>query len=86
MRRTHLLAALLGAVLAPGPLLAQAPMREPDATGALGPATRETTGVGQTKPPGAALGPDAGLTPDLQQRDREIQRKIDTGICDGCTE
>ena len=38
MRRTRLLAALVAAALAPGPLLAQAPMREPDATGALGPA------------------------------------------------
>ncbi|MET7243752.1 hypothetical protein ABZT49_10320 [Methylobacterium sp. EM32] len=58
----------------------------PGSPARLGPATRDTTGVGQTKPPGAALGPDAGLTPELQQRDREIQRRIDTGICDGCTE
>lgn len=87
MRHAQCLAILLAAALAPAQLLAQgAPVREPGATGSLGPATRDTTGVGQTKPPGAALGPDAGLTPDLQQRDREIQRKIDTGICDGCTE
>jgi hypothetical protein len=89
MRRTPCLAILLAAALAPAPLLAQQEepsARDPGLTGSLGPATRETTGVGQTNPPGAALGPDAGLTPDLQQRDREIQRKIDTGICDGCTE
>ncbi|UHC17555.1 hypothetical protein LRS73_06630 [Methylobacterium currus] len=88
MRRKHRLAVLLAAALAPAPLLAQEmpPARDPGITGSLGPATRETTGVGQTKPPGAALGPDAGLTPDLQQRDRAIQRKIDTGICAGCTE
>ncbi|KMO34619.1 hypothetical protein VQ02_18860 [Methylobacterium variabile] len=86
MRRTRLLAALVAAALAPGPLLAQAPAQDPASTGSLGPATRETTDVGQTKPPGAALGPDAGLTPELQERDRQIQRKIDTGICIGCTE
>ncbi|AWN55531.1 hypothetical protein [Methylobacterium sp. 17Sr1-1] len=88
MRRTPCLAILLAAALAPAPLLAQAepPARDPGITGSLRPATRDTTGVGQTKPPGAPLGPDAGLTPDLQRRDREIQRKIDTGICDGCTE
>lgn len=88
MRRTPLLAILLAAALAPAPLLAQGepPARDPGSTGSLGPATRDTTGVGQTKPPGAALGPDAGLTPELQERDREIQRAIDTGICTGCTE
>jgi hypothetical protein len=88
MRRTHCLFILLAAALAPAPLLAQGepPVRDPGVTSSLGPATRETTGVGQTKPPGAALGPGAGLTPDLQRRDREIQGKIDAGICAGCTE
>lgn len=86
MRHSHLVAALLAAALAPGPLLAQAepPMRDPGATGSL--TTPETTGVGQTKPPGAALGPEAGLTPDLRERDRAIQRQIETSICTGCTE
>ncbi|KMO17044.1 hypothetical protein [Methylobacterium platani] len=88
MRRPHHLAVLLAVALAPAPLLAQGepPGRDPGGTGSLGPATRDTTGVGQTKPPGAALGPDSGLTPDLQARDREIQRAIETGICTGCTE
>ncbi|AWN46210.1 hypothetical protein DK419_07685 [Methylobacterium terrae] len=88
MRRTPYLAVLLAAFLAPAPLLAQGepPARDPGVTGSLGPATRDTTGVGQTKPPGAALGPDSGLTPELRERDRELQRAIDTGICTGCTE
>ena len=91
MRRTHLLAALLAAALAPAPLLAQTEppgpaVTEPGSTGSLGPAARDTTGVGQTKPPGAALGPDRGLTPALQERDRAIKRKIDSGICIGCDE
>jgi hypothetical protein len=85
MRRTHRLAVLLATFLAPAPLLAQVEL-DPGVTGSLGPATRGTTGVGQTKPPGAALGPDAGLTPELQERDRQIQQVIDTGICTGCTE
>jgi len=88
MRRAHHLVVLLAVAFAPAPLLAQAepPARDPGITGSLGPATRDTTGVGQTKPPGAALGPDAGLTPELQERDRAIQRTIDTGICTGCTD
>ncbi|TNC11748.1 hypothetical protein FF100_19115 [Methylobacterium terricola] len=88
MRRTPLLAVLLAAALAPAPHLGKTepPRRDPGGSGVLGPATRDTTGVGQTKPPGAALGPDAGLTPQLQERDREIQRAIDTGLCTGCTE
>ncbi|MFH6783739.1 MULTISPECIES: hypothetical protein [Methylobacterium] len=86
MRRAPHLAVLLAAALAPAPLLAQGepPGRDPGSTGSL--ATRDTTGVGQTKPPGAALGPDAGLTPELQERDRAIQRAIETGICTGCTD
>ncbi|MCF4127429.1 hypothetical protein [Methylobacterium sp. SyP6R] len=86
MRQSHLVAALLTVSLAPLPLLAQAEarVRDPAVTGSIAP--RETTGVGQTKPPGAALGPDAGLTPELRERDRAIQRHIDTGICTGCTE
>ena len=86
MRHPHLVAALFTVALAPGPLLAQTepPARDPGVTGSIAP--RETTGVGQTKPPGAALGPDAGLTPELRERDRAIQRQIETGICTGCTE
>ncbi|KTS37783.1 hypothetical protein NS228_17475 [Methylobacterium indicum] len=93
MRSTLRLAALVAITLAPAPLLAQAGPQtgnpgagDPSVTGSLGTAARTTTGVGQTKPPGAALGPDAGLTPDLQARDREIGRKIETEICTGCTE
>ncbi|WP_288582196.1 hypothetical protein [uncultured Methylobacterium sp.] len=87
------LAGLLATALAPAPLLAQvAPgtrdiaVHDTAVTGSLGPGSRTTTGVGQTKPPGAALGPDSGLTPELQARDREIGRKIETEICTGCTE
>ncbi|TGE00088.1 hypothetical protein [Methylobacterium nonmethylotrophicum] len=86
MRRAPHLAALLAAALAPGPLLPQAgpPAREPGVTGSLGSAARDTIGVGQTKPPGAALGSDGEITPALRERDRALQRSIDTGICAGC--
>ncbi len=100
MRSTRRLAALglgltglVATALAPAPLLAQGAPETRDiavhdtaVTGSLGPGSRTTTGVGQTKPPGAALGPDSGLTPELQARDREIGRKIETEICTGCTE
>ena len=40
-----------------------------------------TTAVGQTKPPGTAAD---GSRPDLDQKSRELDRKIKTGICTGC--
>ena len=79
------------AVLAAAPALAQIPPPSPrqgdtsvgtTSTGPLAP--RATTGVGQTKPPGAAEGGGLGTRPDLEAKSRELDRKIDTGICTGC--
>lgn len=46
--------------------------------------TGATTAVGQTKPPGGVLDDRAGTTPDLDQKSRDIDRQINTGICSGC--
>lgn len=40
--------------------------------------------VGRTKPPGATLGDQLGTRPDLEARSRELNRRIETGICTGC--
>ena len=49
----------------------------PDRTGSIAP-------TGQTKPPGAPVGDNLGLTPELRKRDRAIERQIEQGICKGC--
>ncbi|MEH3146974.1 MAG: hypothetical protein PGN34_16855 [Methylobacterium frigidaeris] len=59
-------------------------MTDPGSTGSVGTVDRNISGVGQTKPPGAALGPGDGTTPELRRKNEEIGRKIDTGICIGC--
>ena len=43
--------------------------------------TSATTMVGQTKPPGTAA---HGTRPDLDEKSRQLDRKIRTGICSGC--
>lgn len=43
--------------------------------------TGSTTAVGQTKPPGEAA---PGTRTDLEEKSRELDRKIDKGICVGC--
>ncbi|WP_298967781.1 hypothetical protein [uncultured Methylobacterium sp.] len=93
MRFTHLAAALVaGALALPAAAAAQATnpapstggMTEPGSTGSVGSVDRNITGVGQTKPPGSALGPGDGTTPELRRKSRDLDRKIDTGICIGC--
>ncbi|GJD47421.1 hypothetical protein OPKNFCMD_0129 [Methylobacterium crusticola] len=59
---------------------------DPGSTGSVGAANRSITGVGQTKPPGAALGPGEGTSPEVREKSREVNRKIDTGICIGCND
>ena len=54
------------------------------ATGGLPEKTGATTAVGQTKPPGTAVGDREGTRPDLEAKSRELDRKIDRGICIGC--
>ena len=49
-----------------------------------GAATGGTTDVGQTKPPGAAVGDGLGTRPDLDQKSRQLDQKINQGICVGC--
>ncbi|MDB5511379.1 MAG: hypothetical protein JWR08_862 [Enterovirga sp.] len=50
-------------------------------TGGLPEAAGSTTAVGRTKPPGAAAD---GYRPDLEEKSRQLDRKINTGICTGC--
>ncbi len=56
----------------------------PPASGAAGDRTGSITGTGQTKPPGTAVGEGLGTRPDLDQRSRQLDRQIQTGICKGC--
>lgn len=51
------------------------------ATGDLPLKTGATTAVGQTKPPGDAA---PGTNSALEEKSRELDRKIDKGICTGC--
>ncbi|MFE1600913.1 hypothetical protein [Methylobacterium sp. ID0610] len=79
-----LAAALLGAgpaaaqTTAPGTSSPGAGVNEPASTGTTG---RSITSTGQTKPPGRTAAPQESGQPD---RIKEINRKVDTGICIGC--
>lgn len=82
---------LAGAILTAGPVFAQtSPGVAPSgtvgstATGAAPEKTGATTGVGQTKPPGDAVGDNLGTRPDLEQKSKQLDQKIDKGICSGC--
>ncbi len=56
----------------------------PPAADGAGDRTGSLTGAGQTKPPGSPVGDNLGTRPDLEQKSREIDRQISTGICKGC--
>lgn len=61
----------------------------PDQTGTGGGADTTVTApytnsLGVTKPPGTALGPDEALPPRLEQRERALTDRIESGICTGC--
>lgn len=84
-------ALLLGAILIAAPALAQtSPGVAPSGTvgstttGAAPEKTGATTGVGQTKPPGDVVGDNLGTRPDLEQKSKQLDEKIDKGICSGC--
>jgi hypothetical protein len=92
MRAVGFAVTVWGAVLVAGPALAQgetgapgtAPAVGSTATGDMPQRTGSITGVGQTKPPGAAVGENLGTRPDLVEKSRQLDRRIDTGICSGC--
>ena len=93
MQRSWLTALAFGAALLAVPATAQtagSPATAPSpsvgstAGGGMPDRTAATTSVGQTKPAGAAVGDDLGTRPDLQQKSRELDRRIDKGICTGC--
>lgn len=94
MRITPILAAATLAGLAfatPAPAQTSAPGATGGAGAAGGPATtgsldagRSTTGTGQTKPGGDTLDARDGTTPELENKSRDIDRKIINGICRGC--
>ncbi|WP_018260601.1 hypothetical protein [Methylobacterium sp. WSM2598] len=89
MRLPRLLAlGLLAATLGAGPLAAQnadpgapGPGAAPAEPGSTGTVNRNVTATGQTKPPGRAAAPREANQPD---RVKELNRKVDTGICIGC--
>ncbi|MGY2047437.1 hypothetical protein [Methylobacterium sp. JK268] len=90
MRNLPVLAlVLLATGLGAGPLAAQtadpgttAPDTGASDAGSTGSVNRSITASGQTKPPGRAAAPqDPTQQPD---RVKEINRKVDTGICIGC--
>lgn len=66
-----------GALPAPGAVGSTSTGDYPDRTGSI-------TATGQTKPPGDAVGDGLGTRPDLEGKSRELDRKIRTGICNGC--
>ncbi|MBY0295223.1 MAG: hypothetical protein K2X71_04155 [Methylobacterium sp.] len=83
---TILAAALLGAA----PLSAQTadpgvpPSPRAGDPGSTGAVNRSITATGQTKPPGAAVGPRESQSGEQRDKIRDINRKVDTGICIGC--
>ncbi|ACA17363.1 hypothetical protein M446_2951 [Methylobacterium sp. 4-46] len=84
MRLPRLLAlGLLAATLGAGPLAAQNadPGAAPAEPGSTGTVNRNVMATGQTKPPGRAAAPREANQPD---RVKELNRKVDTGICIGC--
>ena len=94
MKAVGFAVAIWGAVLVAGPALAQGEAGAPatgsspavgsTATGDMPQRTGSLTGVGQTKPPGAAVGENLGTRPDLVEKSRQLDRRIDSGICSGC--
>lgn len=46
--------------------------------------TGSTTAIGQTKPPGQAVGDGLGTRPDLEDKSRDLTRRIQNDICKGC--
>ena len=67
-----------------GPGVAPAGAVGSTATGDLPAKTGATTAVGQTKPPGGTVGDRLGTRPDLEEKSRALDKKIDRGICSGC--
>jgi hypothetical protein len=65
----------------PGPGVAPAGSVGSTVDGAPPARAASTTAVGRTKPPGAAAD---GTRPDLDAKSRQLDRKIQTGICTGC--
>lgn len=46
--------------------------------------TGSTTAIGQTKPPGQPVGDGLGTRPDLEDKSRDLTRRIQRDICTGC--
>ncbi|WP_375458637.1 hypothetical protein [uncultured Enterovirga sp.] len=75
---------------APSGVDARSPSTAGPTPSPVGGAGRNVTATGQTKPPGAAVAPNApidnrsGLTPELDRKSRELDRQISKGICKGC--
>ena len=65
----------------PGPGVAPAGSVGSTVDGAPPARAASTSAVGRTKPPGAAAD---GTRPDLDAKSRQLDRKIQTGICTGC--
>lgn len=91
MRPLAVAAILCGALVLAAPARAQmAPAAAPagtvgsTATGDLPAKTGATTASGQTKPPGDTVGDRLGTRPDLEAKSRDLDQKIDKGICTGC--
>lgn len=87
MPRTTLIL-LLGALFVPGSALAQARVA-PDETGTgSGPGSTitapYTNHLGVTKPPGTSLGPGEVETPRERRENRDLSKRIENSICDGC--
>ena len=65
----------------PGPAPLPAGSVGSTVSGGLPSRAASTTAVGRTKPPGEAA---PGTRPDLDAKSRQLDRKINRGICTGC--
>lgn len=72
--------------LAPASPMAPPPAGSAGSTvnGGLPEKTGSTTAIGQTKPPGDPVGDRMGTRPDLEAKSKELDQKINKGICVGC--
>ena len=83
--KTVLMSAALFAALPLSASLAETPATTGTGGSALSTSTApNTSGVGRTKPPGSAAGPESSGNPNERTPVQKKDNKITNGICNGC--